>query len=471
MDVIKALTDIVGEENIRTDPVELLCYSRDASVHQLFPKAVVRPSSKEEIVQIVKLANRERFPIVPRGAGTNLTGQTMLKDGVILDLTLMNHVLDLRLEDFQVIVEPGVVQLQLNEQLMKHKVFFPPDPASKKACTIGGMIANNSSGLHCVKYGTTKQYVLGLEVVLPTGHIIRTGSHVFKSVSGYDLTSLFIGSEGTLGIFTEATLKLRPSPETKLTAYAAFNDLRIAGQTVHRIMTSGVMPSAIEIMDKIAVRAVREVRGIDMPRCEALLLFEVDGDMEAVKRDMNRIKGLCDKAIEVRVATDLKEADELWNARSSLVPSFSRLDPKLKQVPIAEDMGVPISRIPDAVAGVRAIFDKHGVLGAIYGHIGDGNLHTRILIDYNSPEHWKLVRGLHDEIYEFILSLDGTVTGEHGIGITRWTFLKKEHREAVEYMRAIKNLLDPNNIMNPGKMAMTEYPKALPFVAWEAGRL
>jgi glycolate oxidase len=470
--LVEILSAITAPERVSIDDAELYCYSYDASVHRCRPDAVVWPENAEEISRIVRFANEYRIPVIPRGAATgDMGGALAIKGGIIVDLTRMNKIKEVRIEDLQVTVEPGVVFAQLNQELGKYGFFFPPEPGSGDACTIGGMVACNASGLHAVKYGVTRDYVLSLEVVLPNGRIIRTGPKVLKTATGYDLTRLFVGSEGTLGIITEITLRIRPLPRHFATAVATFDDLIKAGKAVSQIMKSGIVPSALEIMDKLRIQAVNQVMNLALPEAEGTLLIEVDGHPDAIQEEINLISRICqdEGAVSVVCSTDPKEREKLWAGRKAAYAALIRLyKPHIKPIQaFGNDIVVPVSKVPLMLQSIQDISRKHNILIATMGHIGDGNLHPTIMIDVTRKEDWEKAKAAGAEIYQTAIELGGSIAGEHAIGITRAPFIELEHADLIEHWKRIKQAFDPNNIMNPGKIGLDTIPKdPLVFLAY-----
>ncbi len=455
--MLEELRGIVGADRVTDDPAELYCYSYDSSYVRGRADYVARPNSADEIAEIVKLAAKHGVPIVARGSASGLTGGSVpVKGGIVLDMTGMNRILELEIENLQVVIEPGIIHRDLNDELMKHGFFFPPDPGSSDMCSVGGLIANGGSGMHSVKYGTVKDYVLGLEVVLPSGDIINTGCRAPKTSSGYDLTRLFIGSEGTLGIVTRARLKIHPLPEAKSVLMATFDHIEDAGRAAVAILSSGVIPAAMEIMDRSAISAVKEIdASLEVPDVEALLLFEADGYRESVARQVGLICEACERCGgTTRVANDEKEAERLWSARRLVGVAITRLNPGKVRVYEAEDIGVPIKDVPFMLKKIQEIGRKHGLSLVTYGHIGDGNLHTGIAINPRDEGEWKRVHAVKDDIYDVVLSLGGTLPAEHGVGIIRADYMARAHGKGYDVMKAIKKAVDPQNIMNPGKMGM-----------------
>ena len=454
-EVLDGIADIVGKENMSTRVAELYTYGFDASIHHNSPEVVVRPSSAEEISGIMKIANEKEIPVMPRGAGTGLCGSAVpLRGGILLDMARMNGIKEIRVEDLNCAVEAGVIYDQLNKALAPKGFFFPPTPGSGEVCTIGGMIAANASGMRAIKYGATRDYVLGLRVVLANGEIIEVGTNTLKNSSGYQLERLFVGSEGTLGVITDVVLRISPKPKKSAMAVAAFDDIRKAGECVSAIIAYPLIPSAIELMDSICISAVNKTMNVGFPDCEALCLIEVDGDPMVVEKEVKQVHEICQKvgAISVEFSSDSKQMAAWTAGRKAVLPALSRLGEGSVSVSLADDMGVPISKIPDAVVAFQEIARRNGVLVGTYGHAADGNLHTKMLLDAEDPEAWKNGERAVGEIFDKCIELGGTVTGEHGVGISKAPWMQKERSSALGTMEAIKHALDPKNILNPGKL-------------------
>jgi glycolate oxidase len=451
--IVKELQSIVGGDNILTSKEERICYSYDATNQQLLPDAVLFPKNAEEISRVLRLANSEHFPVTPRGAGSGFSGGSLpVEGGLILSLERMNRILGIDHENMVAVVEPGVVNVDLQIEAEKFGLFFPPDPSSLKFCTIGGNIAECAGGPRAVKYGVTRDYVLGLKVVLPTGEIIDTGAQTIKGVVGYDLTRLIVGSEGTLGIVARATLRLLPLPEAVKTMLAVFRDLSEAGKAVSSIMDSRILPSAIEFMDEVSIRCVEDNLNMGLSKdAEALLLIELDGEKGVIDRQSAVVRDLCMKhnAMDVRVASDKREVKNLWRVRRSISPSLV----KLKPYKLNEDVVVPRNKIPDLISGVRDIAGKNDVIIATFGHAGDGNMHINVMVDNKNDDELRRGKGAVEEIFRLTIDLGGTISGEHGIGMTKAPYIDMELKPPViDVMKKIKQALDPNGILNPGKI-------------------
>jgi glycolate oxidase subunit GlcD len=463
MSIVEEIKEIVGPEHIFTDRIECLCNSRDMSVHQGIPDAVIFPKTTEQVSAIMKLANRDKVPVVARGSGTSTTGAVLpVRGGLLMDLHLMNNILEINKEDFYARVEPGVICMQLNTALGKQGLMFPPNPGSEVVATIGGMVSTNASGHRAVKYGTTKDYIKGLKVVLVDGTIIETGTITPKTSLGYDLTRLFCAAEGTLGVITEIVCKLEPKPEYAALAIAVFGDVNAAGDAVTEVTTSGIKLAGCEIMDKFSLKVVEEALGKDVSKIEALLIMEADGPKEVVVRDMNRIGEICKKynVLEYEWTDDPERREEMMRARGGLVPTLSRIKPGNRLVAIAEDFGVPSTKIPETIRRAQAISEKYNILITTFGHVGDGNVHTTFVCDVRSRDDWNRLKPAAEELVKTALEMKGTLSAEHGTGLTRAPHIEQQVGPAMEVMRKIKHALDPDNILNPGKMALEKEGKA-----------
>lgn len=451
----EALIAIVGEKNFTDKLIDLIAYSKDASEHRHRPIGAVWPRNTGQVSELLKLANQEKMPVVPRGAGTGLSGMAVPeKGGIVLDMARMNQILEIKIEDRLVVVQPGVVYAQLQKTLEPYGFHFPPDPASGKIATLGGNVATNAGGLRGAKYGTTRDYVLGMEVVLPDGAVLRTGSRTMKCVSGYDMTRLFVGSEGTLGVITEIILKISPKPKALATCTATFKELRQAGEAISEIMRSGITPAVLEILDEQCLLALNRFGGQNFPAAAAMVLAEADGyTREETEYQIGEVVEIFkrNQAMEVIHAESSEEAEKLWAARRGIGGVFSRLGYNL----IAEDVTVPISRVPDLLVGNQEISRRNQILIPTLGHLGDGNLHPAIIFDGRNPEEKMRAEKASAELFQLAIDLGGTLTGEHGIGLAKAPFMPLEHSPvALRVMKGIKRLFDPNNILNPGKMGL-----------------
>jgi glycolate oxidase subunit GlcD len=457
IDLISEIENIVGKENIFSDRVECICNSRDMSVHVGIPDAVVYAQTTEQVSAIMKLANQEKIPVTIQGSGTSVTGASLpVEGGILLDVHKMNKILEINKENFYARVEPGVICMDLNKTLAKQNLMFPPNPGSELIASIGGMMSTNSSGHRAVKYGTARDYVKALTVVLADGTIINTGYKTPKSSMGYDLNHVFASSEGTLGVITEITVKIQPLPEYSALALAIFRDLDAGGKAVSDIIASGIELTACEILDKYSLSIVEEYIERDVSKIEAMLIIECDGAKEIVARDMERIGEICKKydVEDFTWSDDPAKAGEIMEARGKLVPTLSRIKPGNRLVAISEDLGIPSSKIPETIRKAQAIADKYNLLLTTFGHIGDGNVHTTFVTDMRSQDEWDRLRPAADELAELALSMGGTITAEHGTGLARAPYIEKQLGPALDVMRSIKKALDPNGILNPGKMGL-----------------
>lgn len=439
----------IGEKKFSQNESELLTHARDESAHGEFPPDVVfYPETAEDISNLLKYCNAHKIPVTPWGAGTSLEGNPIaIRGGVSLDVSKnMNQILEIRPEDFQVTVQPGVVLQDLNDKLAKHGLFFPPDPGAP--CSIGGMVGNNAAGIQAMKYGPTKQYVLNMEIVMANGEIIRCGTNAMRTSSGYDLLHLFIGSEGTLGVFTEITLKLAGIPPDVSAATASFESMNQASQTVVNLVQAGLSPAALEIMDPITVKYISDFKGLDLPEAPTLFL-EFRGNNAEVNEDVKLAQDICEQngCIHYNAVTGREDRDKLWEARHHFAYAAAAANPGKRF--LAMDVAAPISKFPEIVDISRDTLNKYELNGPIVGHAGDGNLHVVI---FYADEEIDNVHKANDEIVHHTLEAGGTATGEHGVGIGKIHFMEKEHGKSYELMKQIKHLFDPNGILNPGKI-------------------
>lgn len=457
MDVdIERLRSIVGDENVSDRAFDLYVYSSDASVHQAKPDVVVRPGTTEEVQDIVRYANEKKIPIVPRGAGSGMSGHTVPIDGgIVLDMKRMDRIMDIKPEDVLVRVEAGVVNDDLNKALKPFGVFFPPTPSSGNICTIGGMIGTNASGNRAVKYGATRDSIMGMKVVMANGEALDLGSNTIVESAGYQLHRLIVGSEGTLGIVTEATLRLAPLPKFRMIGVVNFDRLEDAGNAISAIAASGVKPSMLELMDHVAIKAVNTALDMGLPDVEAIVMFECNGmAKDEVDRDMERVQEIFKEhnGSGIEVSDDPKEMARIYAGRKKLFPSLSRYKEGLVSTSLADDMAVPISQIAATIQKIHEIAENNGIIMSAYGHAGSGLIHTKILIDPSQQSQWDASAKAVDEVYKFIREVGGTTSGEHGIALSKAPAWKEEKADQLETMRAIKKALDPNNILNPHKL-------------------
>lgn len=455
--VKQEISTIVGKENFLTEPEDLIAYSYDATGIEYLPWGVALPGSAREVAGLMRLADRERFPVIPRGAGSGMTGGALpVRSGLVLTLTRMNHILTIDEENMIAVAEPGVVTGDLQREVEKRSLFYPPDPSSVSFSTIGGNVAECSGGMRAVKYGVTKDYVIGLEAVLPNGDILKTGVQTAKGVVGYDLTKLLVGSEGTLAVITKAVLRLLPLPEAKRTMTAVFDSMDDAAVSVSRIMSARIIPSCLEYMDQGSIRCVEEYLKQGLPTdAGALLLIEVDGMEEDVERSARRIEEICrdQGARQIRIAQNAREEGDLWKARRSISPALYRIRPHK----ISEDITVPRSRLPLVVKELNALKQRYGLPLVTFGHAGDGNIHVNIMLDKEVPEQMRAAKALVEEVFTLAIKAGGTLSGEHGVGITKAPFLGMEiDTLGIEVMKRIKKAFDPKGILNPGKIFVDE---------------
>ena len=445
----------IFKERCLTDKLSRIQYSYDATQKMYLPDVVVIAENTEEISQLMKIANRYKIPVVARGWGSGFTGGALnIEGGICLSLEKMDKVIELDLDNMMVWVEAGMVNYDLQEYVKPYGLFFPPDPSSWKFSTIGGNIAENAGGPRAVKYGVMKDWVKGLEIVLADGTIMKTGSKNIKDVAGYDLTSLIVGSEGTLAIITKALLRLFPLPEAKKTMQIAFDDMSKAAAFVNKILLNGVIPVAIEFVDKDAIKTVKDATGVDLPDADAILIVEVDGSKNQVEEDAVKIENLTKEENSVmlfRIAKDEKEADDIWFARRSISPTLKRIaDGKLN-----EDIVVPRSKLAEMISKLQKISKKYNLPIVNFGHAGDGNIHVNIMYHTNSKDETKRAFEAMDDVFNECIKLGGSITGEHGVGITKQDYLEKQiGKEQVELLKRIKMAFDPNNIINPHKMRL-----------------
>lgn len=458
----KAMKKILDPSRVIEDELERRIYSYDSSFlssqNRYCPDIVVIPRSTREVSEIMSFAFENSIPVTPRGAGSGETcGCVPAMGGIVMDLSTWNTVEEVDVQNMQAMLRPGVVHSRLNEHLGSFGLFFPPDPGSTRMCTIGGMVANNSSGMRAVKYGTTEQYILGLEVVLPSGEIIITGGkncRSLKNVSGINLTKLFVGSEGTLGVITQVRLRVWPRPRARGIAMASFDKLEQAPVAVLEVYKAGILPSGIEILDQSAIRAVNLYRPeINLPSCEAILLFEVDGNPASVQWEGEQIAEIMRKQpARVEWSTDPQRMAALWQGRSVVAAAAARLRPDGTRVFAGEDICIPLNRVAESLRIIKSLGQKYQIEVVSYGHIGDGNIHTALVINPDNPDEVDRLGKLVDQIHRLAIDLGGTTTGEHGIGMVRSAYSLLEHGNALEQMRIVKTALDPRGIMNPGKI-------------------
>ena len=446
------LRRIVGPERLSTGESELELHARDESHHPpRRPDAVIWPRSAREVSEILTFANARKIPVTPWAGGTSLEGNPIpVSGGLVLDLRLMDRILWIKPEDLQACVQPGVDSVRLNEKLERYGLFFPPDPGAP--ATIGGMVANDAKGIRALKYGSTGDHVLALEVVLPTGEIIRVGSRAVRSSSGYDLKRLFVGSEGTLGVITEITLRLEGLPAEFLTAVVSFPSIRKATEAVGELIATGLTPAALEFLDEETVRLVNKFNELALPERPTLLVELQGSSRAALEDDLELVEQLCTEreCERFEAGWGREERERLWRARHLVHETIRRAFPKVEGIVV--DVAVPISRYPEIVEHAKGALRRHGLRGYAFGHAGSGNLHVEVLYHPEEPEEKARAEAANEEIVRRALELEGTATGEHGVGLGKRKFMEREHGPSLELMRKIKELLDPNGIMNPGKI-------------------
>lgn len=450
---LAALQAIVGQASVLTEPGDCWAYGYDNSRRHALPDVVAYATTHDQVHAIVRLCNEHRMPLVARGRGTGTTGATVpLRGGLVLALERMNRIIEFDPANRLAVVEPGLTNQQLQEHVATHGFFWPPDPTSAAFCTIGGNLAYNSAGPRAVKYGTPRENVLGLRAVTGAGEEIRTGVVTTKGVVGYDLTRLLIGSEGTLAIITEATLKLIPRASARRTLQAAYRDMTSAAQAVSQIMAQPVIPCALEFMDGQALAMIRRYSKAALPdNAGALLMMEVDGPESCIDDAAQSVAEAANNPglVDLRSARTVSEVDALWETRKALSPALRNVAPKK----INEDVVVPVSRIAELIAGLEALAARHGVTIVNFGHAGNGNVHVNLLVDPDDPVQMESAHRCLDDVFSLVLQLHGTLSGEHGVGIEKREFVGREiDATTLRIMRDLKKHFDPNSILNPDKM-------------------
>jgi glycolate oxidase len=452
--LIKDFEAAVGADNVMTSETDRHAYSYDAAVlDSVMPALVVRPSTSEALGKATKLCNDNGLPLTVRGAGTNLSGGTIPHPGGVVVLTNgLNRILEINEEDMYAVVEPGVVTAKFAAEVAKRGLFYPPDPGSQTVSTLGGNVAENAGGLRGLKYGVTKDYVMGVDFWDVNGQLVKSGSRTVKCVTGYNLTGLMVASEGTLGVFDRIILKLIPPAQAAKSMMAIFPSMKAASETVAAIIANKIVPATLEMMDNFTIRTVENFRGAGLPvDAAALLLIEVDGHPAQVADEAAKVEEICRKngATELKVAKDAAERDAVWQARRDALPALAKLKPTC----VLEDATVPRSKIPAMIEALGQISKKYDLTIGTFGHAGDGNLHPTILTDKRDKKEWERVEHAIDEIFERALALGGTLSGEHGIGMAKSRYLEQEtSRATLEYSRRMKSVLDPKGILNPGKI-------------------
>ncbi|MGB8657930.1 MAG: FAD-linked oxidase C-terminal domain-containing protein [Candidatus Zixiibacteriota bacterium] len=453
-DLENGLTQLFKKDQVLISPEEKLCYSYDATNKSFLPDAVVLPRSTDDVVRLMKFAHQHKIAVVPRGAGSGYTGGSLpVRGGIVVSFEQMTKVLELNKEKKYAIIEPGVVTQEFADYVSKFGLLYPPDPSSLKFSTLGGNVAECAGGLKGRKYGVTKNYVLGIEAVLSDGEVIKTGILDGGNGSSYDLTGLVIGSEGTLALVTKIALKLLDKPQFEETVLASFSRMEDAAEVVAAITASGVIPSILEFIDGDTLKCVLEYVKLDnIEKSEAVLLIEVDGnDKNEVQEELQRVLDICreKRAKSLDVAKTKEDKDKLWKVRRSISASLLRIAP----TKVNEDICVPASKLPPMVQAIKEISKKNQVSINTFGHAGDGNLHVTFMCDSRNHEQMERVEKAVDELFRRTLDLGGTLSGEHGIGVTKAKYLEWEvGKEGIELMRKIKSAFDPEQIINPGKM-------------------
>jgi glycolate oxidase len=452
-EVLDKLRAIVGDENVVVDPEKVEPYGADAVKEKFPPEAVVFPESTEQIAAILKLANEYLFPVTARGGGVGYTGGAVPVDGgIVIGTDRMKRIVELNVDDLYMVCQPGLTTFEVQQAAAEVGLLFAPDPASYKDSYIGGNIAENAGGMRTPKYGVTKHHVLGLEVVTATGEIIRTGGKTVKNVVGFDLTGLMCGSEGMLGIITEATLKLLPMPEATSTVRANFRSMEAACKVLTKFTPEGLLPMAMEVIDKYCIEAVEDNFAFGLSKdANAILLVAVDGSREEVEKNAKTIERIIEDngGFDVVRAKSKEEEDKLWDVRRAISPSLM----KYGTLKINEDVVVPRSRVPELVARIEEIGRRNETFVANFGHAGDGNIHVNFVVDRNNAEEVARARQCVAETFKLSVDLGGTISGEHGIGYVKAQYMDYAiDKPTLEIMKAIKNVFDPNGILNPGKM-------------------
>jgi glycolate oxidase len=452
--IVQELIALLGQESVLTKKEDLICYSFDGTASlKCMPLAVAFPTTTQEVSVTIQLASKHQVGISTRGSGTGLSGGSVpAENSIVLATGRMNRILEYDQENLTLLVEPGLITNRISETVEADGLFYPPDPSSMKVSTIGGNVANNSGGLRGLKYGVTRDYIMGLEVVLANGEIAWLGSKCVKDVAGYSLKDLFIGSEGTLGIITKVLLKLIPKPEARKTLLALYDSMDDAAATVSKIISSKIIPCTLEFIDQYTLQCVEDFAQIGLPTdCGAVLLMETDGFPAQVESETEQMKSIAleMRAREVRIAATKEEGVALATARRSAFAAVARIRPTT----ILEDVTVPRDKLVEMTQFVRETAARHNVRIANYGHFGDGNLHPTILADERDEEEMKRVHHAMDDLITKTIELKGTITGEHGIGLAKKKYLKEQFQDhSYELLKLVKRSFDPNNLLNPGKI-------------------
>ncbi len=455
LSIISELKSIVGSDNLLTQPEDMVTYSYDAAVLEpVVPSAAVMPENSEQMGEVVKFCSNNKIPLTVRGSGTNLSGGTIPSNSstIVLLTGKLNKIVEINDADMYAVVQPGVVTATLAASVEKKGLFYPPDPGSQAVSTIGGNVAENAGGLRGLKYGVTKDYVMGVSFFDSMGEHVKSGSRTVKCATGYNLAGLMVGSEGTLGVLDEIILKLIPLPKARKSMVATYRNIEQASETVAAIISNRIVPATLELLDNFTIRAVEAYSKAGLPvDAGALLLIEVDGHPGQVEEDGLKVEQLCKSfgAVNIKVATDDSERDKIWAARRSALSALAKLKPTL----VLEDATVPRSKIPAMVKALQEIAVKYSIDIGTFGHAGDGNLHPTILTDKRNKEEWHRVELAIEEIFDRALALGGTLSGEHGTGLAKAPFLAKEAGlSSIIFSKRLRKALDPNGILNPGKI-------------------
>lgn len=453
--IIESLREIVGAANVLTATTDRITHSYDATQERHLPDVVVYAASTDEVSKVMELASRYRIPVLPRGAGSGFTGGTLpVMGGIVLVLTRMDKVLRIDTENLVAVLEPGVVTAEFQRQVERLGLFYPPDPASKEFSTMGGNVAECAGGPRCVKYGVTKDYILGLEVVMASGEVIHTGGETLKNVVGYDLTKLFVGSEGTLGIVTRITVKLLPRPEGKKTLLVQFATIDGAARSVSDIIGAKIVPTTLEFMDAATIGCIRAVSPVPVEeQCRAILIIEVDGEIDQLARQAEKVLSVIasNGVLATRIAETDEESEQIWQVRRIVSPSLKKVNPDK----FNEDIVVPRSRVPDMIHRLEGLSEEYGVPIVNFGHAGDGNIHVNVMVDLREEGMAEKVEVVMAKIFAAAVEFGGVISGEHGIGTSKMPYLAMGYDAAtLDYMRRIKKAWDPHNILNPGKIFM-----------------
>ncbi|MFW6428422.1 MAG: FAD-binding oxidoreductase [Desulfosalsimonas sp.] len=452
---VRRFEQIAGAGNVMAEEADRQAYAYDSAVlDPVVPALVVRPETVEQLGQVVALCNENGLPLTVRGSGTNLSGGTIPSStrSVVVVTNALARIIEINREDMYAVVEPGVITARFAAAAAGKGLFYPPDPGSQAVSTLGGNVAENAGGLRGLKYGVTKDYVMGVEFFDVNGELVKSGSRTVKCATGFNLSDLMVGSEGLLGVFARIILKLIPPPKASRAMTAVFDSVEKASETVSAIIADRIVPCTLEFLDNFTIRTVEDFRHAGLPvDAEALLLIEVDGHPAAVKEDAEKIQEICRKkgAVQVQAAGSAEEKELIWQARRDALPALARLKPTT----VLEDATVPRSRIPDMVKKIKEISQSYDVDIGTFGHAGDGNLHPTILTDKRNHEEFARVERAIDDIFEAALAMGGTLSGEHGIGLAKRKYMEKEtSRGTILYSRRLKQTFDPKNILNPGKM-------------------